>query len=66
MTVFSLSGDIAERLVENNGHTLVLLILSLPVNRDLLVRAHFAAEFANDLTVNFNPAFGDPLIGFSS
>ena len=66
MTVLGLSGDITKRLVENNGHAFVLLILGLSINLDLLIRTYLTAEFADNFSVDFDPAFGNPLVGFPS
>ena len=51
MTVLGLSGDITKRLVENNGHAFVLLILGLSINLDLLIRTYLTAEFADNFSV---------------
>ena len=63
---FGLAGNIANRLVEQNGDSTGLFTFCSASEFNLAIRFDFAAGNINDVTINFDPATFDVSIGFAS
>jgi len=66
IAILGLAADIADRLVDQDGHALGLLGGGLALDRDALAGQHLAAQLRDDLAVHPHPAAGDPFIGFAA
>ena len=64
--MLGLAGYIADRLVEQYRHALLLGILCGGAQLYLLVGVDLAAQFADDLAVDFDPALFDVVIRFAA
>ncbi len=64
--MFCLPGYVADRLVQQDGHALLLGVVRGCAQRYLLRGIDLAAQFADDLAVDLNPAFFDVTICFAA
>src|SRR5665213_2746770 len=66
VTILGLAGDVADRLVQQDGHELALVVRRRPIDVDARVRRHAHAERGDDVAIDLHPSVLDPIVGFAS